>query len=33
MGIKEYGLVQVDAYRWDIPRSGDMRVQIGRAHV
>jgi tRNA-splicing ligase RtcB len=26
MGIKEYGLVQVDEYRWDIPKSGDMRV-------
>ncbi|MGC8874780.1 MAG: RtcB family protein, partial [Chloroflexia bacterium] len=26
MGIKEYGLVQVDPFRWDIPRSGDMRV-------
>ncbi len=28
MGIKEYGLVQVDPYRWDIPRSGDMRVPV-----
>ncbi len=26
MGIKEYGLVQVDDYRWDIPQSGTMRV-------
>lgn len=28
MGIKEYGLVQVDPYRWDIPKSGDMRVPV-----
>ena len=26
MGIKEYGLVQLDPYRWEIPQSGDMRV-------
>lgn len=28
MGIKEYGLVQVDPYRWDIPKGGDMRVPV-----
>ncbi len=26
MGIKEYGLVQIDPYRWEIPKSGGMRV-------
>ncbi len=26
MGIKEYGLVQVDEFRWEIPQSGGMRV-------
>lgn len=26
MSIEKYGLVQVDQYRWDIPREGDMRV-------
>jgi len=26
MGIEKYGLVQIDRYRWEIPKSGGMRV-------